>query len=140
MIAKLKKTQGTVLLISVMSLIVHCYCSFQRQRLRQLILKQQKEKSAIRQEKGLQETTATTALGTSRLWSQDDSGAQIDAFGRPPPPYPGIMTSSPVHAGQRYPGAYLGDQRGPSPAELHCPRPPFHRDLNNMAMRPQGQR
>lgn len=123
-----------------MSLIVYCYCFFQRQRLRQLILKQQKEKSAIRQEKGLQEATATSAPGTSRLWSQNDSVAQNDSFGRPPPPYPGNVSSSPVHTGQRFPGAFLGDKRGPSPEELHCPRPSFPRDLNNMAVRPPGQR
>lgn len=123
-----------------MSLIVYFYCSFKRQILRQLILKQQKEKSAIRQEKGLQEAAAATAPGTPRHWSQDDAGAKNDIFGRPPPPYPGTMSSSLMQAGRRFPGTFLGDQRGPLPEELHCSRPPFPRDLNNMAMRPQGQR
>ncbi|XP_051738984.1 histone-lysine N-methyltransferase 2C isoform X6 [Ctenopharyngodon idella] len=112
----------------------------QRQRLRQLILKQQQQKSAIRQEKGLQETTATAAPGTPRHWSQDNSGPQNDIFGRPPPPYPGTMRSSPVHAGQRFPGTFLADQHGSMSDEPQCSRPPFPRDLNNMGMRPQGQR
>nr|XP_055037820.1 histone-lysine N-methyltransferase 2C isoform X4 [Misgurnus anguillicaudatus] len=112
----------------------------QRQRLRQLILKQQKEKSAIRQEKGLQETSATTAHGTSPHWLQDDSGPQNDIYGRPPPPYPGIMSSSPVQTGQRFPGTFLSDQRGPLPDEPQCSRAPIPRDLNNIRMRHQGQR
>ncbi|ROL51048.1 Histone-lysine N-methyltransferase 2C, partial [Anabarilius grahami] len=112
----------------------------QRQRIRQLILKQQQQKSAIRQEKGLQETTATAAPGIPRHWSQDISGPQNDIFGRPPPPYPGTMRSSPVHAGQRFPGTFLADQHGSMSDEPQCSRPPFPRDLNNMGMRPQGQR
>nr|XP_005162602.1 histone-lysine N-methyltransferase 2C isoform X1 [Danio rerio] len=112
----------------------------QRQRLRQLILKQQQEKSAIRKEKGLQEATASAAPGTPRHWSQDDSGPQSDIFGRPPPPYPGTMRSSPIHAGQRFPGTFLADQCGPMPNEPQCSRQPFPRDLNNVGMRPQGQR
>ncbi|XP_065150686.2 histone-lysine N-methyltransferase 2C isoform X3 [Paramisgurnus dabryanus] len=112
----------------------------QRQRLRQLILKQQKEKSAIRQEKGLGETTATTAHGNLPHWLQDDSGTQNDIYGRPPPPYPGIMSSSPVQTGQRFPGTFLSDQRGPLPDEPRCSRAPIPRYLNNIGMRPQGQR
>ncbi|KAI2649197.1 Histone-lysine N-methyltransferase 2C [Labeo rohita] len=111
----------------------------QRQRLRQLILKSQQQKSAIRQEKGLQEATPAAAPGTPRHWSQEDSGPQNDIFGRPPPPYPGTMRSSPVHAGQRFPGTFLADQRGPMPDEPQCSRPPFPRDLNN-GMSQQGQR
>ncbi|XP_051538392.1 histone-lysine N-methyltransferase 2C-like isoform X2 [Myxocyprinus asiaticus] len=111
----------------------------QRQRLRQLIIKQQQQKSAIRQEKGLQEATASSASGTPQHWEQDDSGPQNDMFGRPPPPYPGTMRS-PMQAGQRFPGTYLGDQRGPLSDEPQCPRPPFPMDMNNMGMRLQRQR
>uniref|UniRef100_A0A8C2FJX8 Histone-lysine N-methyltransferase 2C n=1 Tax=Cyprinus carpio TaxID=7962 RepID=A0A8C2FJX8_CYPCA len=89
----------------------------QRQRLRQLILKQQQQKSAIRQEKGLQEAIPPAAPGTSRHWSQDGSRHQNDIFGRPPPPYPGTMRSSPIHAGQRFPGTFLADQHEPMPDE-----------------------
>lgn len=73
-------------------------------------------------------------------WSQDDSGPQNDIFGRPPPPYPGTMRSSPIHAGQRFPGTFLADQRGPMPDEPQCSRLPFPRDLNNTGMSQQGQR
>ncbi|XP_016298872.1 histone-lysine N-methyltransferase 2C-like isoform X4 [Sinocyclocheilus anshuiensis] len=112
----------------------------QRQRLRQLILKQQQQKSAIRLEKGLQEATSAAAPGTPRHWSHDDSGPQNDIFGRPPPPYPGTMRPAPIHAGQRFPGTFLTDQRGPMPDEPHCSRLPFPRDLNNTGMSQQGQR
>ncbi|XP_052398392.1 histone-lysine N-methyltransferase 2C isoform X7 [Carassius gibelio] len=112
----------------------------QRQRLRQLILKQQQQKSAIRQEKGLQEATPAAAPGTPRHWSQDDSGTQNDIFGRPPPPYPGTMRPAPIHAGQRFPGTFLADQRGPMLDEPQCSRLPLPRDLNNTGMSQQGQR
>ncbi|KTG37396.1 hypothetical protein cypCar_00024190 [Cyprinus carpio] len=112
----------------------------QRQRLRQLILKQQQQKSAIRQEKGLQEATPAAAPGTPRHWSQDDSGTQNDIFGRPPPPYPGTMRPAQIHAGQRFPGTFLANQRGPMLDEPQCSRLPFPRDLNNTGMSQQGQR
>ncbi|XP_026093588.1 histone-lysine N-methyltransferase 2C-like isoform X8 [Carassius auratus] len=112
----------------------------QRQRLRQLILKQQQQKIAIRQEKGLQEATPAAAPGTPRHWSQDDSGTQNDIFGRPPPPYPGTMRPAPIHAGQRFPGTFLADQRGPMLDEPQCSRLPLPRDLNNTGMSQQGQR
>ncbi|XP_076827373.1 LOW QUALITY PROTEIN: histone-lysine N-methyltransferase 2C [Brachyhypopomus gauderio] len=107
----------------------------QRQRLRQLILKQQKQKSAIRQEKGLQEATGTPTPGTPMHWSQEDSGQQNDMFGRPPPPYPG-----PMRPPMRFPGTYLGDQRAPFPDDAQCPRPQFSREMSTMGMRPQGPR
>ncbi|TRY85074.1 hypothetical protein DNTS_020861, partial [Danionella cerebrum] len=91
----------------------------QRQRLRQLILKQQKEKSAIRREKGLPEATSTVLTEISTVAS--DSRPQNEMFGRPPPPYPGSM-------------------RAPIPDDSQSSRPPFVRDLNIMGMRPQGQR
>uniref|UniRef100_A0A674BEF3 Histone-lysine N-methyltransferase 2C n=1 Tax=Salmo trutta TaxID=8032 RepID=A0A674BEF3_SALTR len=97
----------------------------QRQRLRQQILRQQQQKSAIQQEKGLlQDTVAAPSPGTPRHWSHEDYAPQNDMFGRPPPPYPG-----PMRGGQRFPGTFLGDQRG------HFPR-----DMGNMGMRPQEMR
>ncbi|XP_023805952.1 histone-lysine N-methyltransferase 2C isoform X3 [Oryzias latipes] len=59
----------------------------QRQRLRQLLLWQQQQKNALRQEKALQEPPAPHS------WSQDNSSSAPTAagFGRPPPPYPGTV-------------------------------------------------
>lgn len=108
----------------------------QRQRLRQQILRQQQQKSAIQQEKGLlQETVAAPSPGTPRHWSHEDSAPQNDMFGRPPPPYPG-----PMRGGQRFPGTFLGDQRGHFPNEGQFARPHFPRDMGNMGLRPQGMR
>ncbi|XP_049336810.1 histone-lysine N-methyltransferase 2C isoform X2 [Astyanax mexicanus] len=112
----------------------------QRQRLRQLILKQQQAKCAIRQEKGLQEATGTPAPGTPMHWSQEDSAPQSEIFGRPPPPYPGPMRASPMQGGPRFPGPLLGDHRAPFPDEAQCPRPSFPREMGAMGMRPQGPR
>ncbi|XP_058251274.1 histone-lysine N-methyltransferase 2C isoform X1 [Hemibagrus wyckioides] len=113
----------------------------QRLRLRQLILKQQQQKSAIRQEKGLQEATGTPTPGTPLHWSQEDSVPPSDMFlGRPPPPYPGTIRAPLMHGDQRFPGPFPGDQRAPLPEEAHCPRPQFSRDMSNMVIRPQGPR
>lgn len=62
---------------------------FQRQRLRQLILRQQQQKNESRQEKVLQEGAA----GPPHHWLQEEpsSAAPADLFGRPPPPYPGTV-------------------------------------------------
>ncbi|XP_055784566.1 histone-lysine N-methyltransferase 2C-like isoform X7 [Salvelinus fontinalis] len=111
----------------------------QRQRLRQLILRQQQQKTAIRQEKGLlQEAGGATGVVTPRHWSQEDPTPQSHMFGRPPPPYPGPMRGGPqVPGGQRFPGTFLGDQRGPFPNEGQFAIPHFPRD---MGLRPQGMR
>ncbi|XP_069576340.1 histone-lysine N-methyltransferase 2C [Brachyistius frenatus] len=79
----------------------------QRQRLRQLILRQQQQKSALRQEKGLQEPGSGPAVPPAappgppasatplHSWSQEESSTSTappaDPFGRPPPPYPGTV-------------------------------------------------
>ncbi|TDG97613.1 hypothetical protein EPR50_G00228120 [Perca flavescens] len=83
----------------------------QRQRLRQLILRQQQQKSALRQEKGLQEAAAGSA---ARHWAQVDppTAPPADLFGRPPPPYPG--TVRPVGGAAGFPA----EQRGFGPREL----------------------
>ncbi|XP_049604836.1 histone-lysine N-methyltransferase 2C isoform X8 [Syngnathus scovelli] len=65
----------------------------QRQRLRQLILRQQQQKSALRQEKGLREAGPSPAIPASGVptpqrWPIADAPPR-DALGRPPPPYPG---------------------------------------------------
>uniref|UniRef100_A0A8C9VI72 Histone-lysine N-methyltransferase 2C n=1 Tax=Scleropages formosus TaxID=113540 RepID=A0A8C9VI72_SCLFO len=95
----------------------------QRQRIRELIRKQQQQKCALRQEKGLQEPAVTTMPGTPRHWSQESSSQQNDVFGRPPPPYPGNVKGS-----LRFPGPFPSEQ------------PQFPGDMNTMSMRPQGQR
>ncbi|XP_045077482.1 histone-lysine N-methyltransferase 2C [Coregonus clupeaformis] len=114
----------------------------QRQRLRQLILRQQQQKSAILQEKGLrQEAGGAPDAATPRRWSQEDPTPQSDMFGRPPPPYPGpIRGGLQVPGGQRFPGTFLGDQRGPFPNEGQFAIPHFPRDMGNMGLRPQGMR
>ncbi|XP_035272042.1 histone-lysine N-methyltransferase 2C isoform X3 [Anguilla anguilla] len=113
----------------------------QRQRLRELILRQQQQKSAIRQEKGLQEPPMPQAPGGPggpRHWSQEDPGSQNELFSRPPPPYPGMMRVSPMApGGQRFPGPFLSDQQGPFPSNGQFSRPQFR---GIMGMRPHGAR
>ncbi|XP_028288299.1 histone-lysine N-methyltransferase 2C-like isoform X3 [Parambassis ranga] len=90
----------------------------QRQRLRQLILRQQQQKSALRQEKGLQEPAVpqaarpTPASATSlHSWSQEDSSTAppTDPFGRPPPPYPGTVPGG--TGAPRFPGGFSVEQQ-----------------------------
>ncbi|XP_061522122.1 histone-lysine N-methyltransferase 2C-like isoform X2 [Phycodurus eques] len=106
----------------------------QRQRLRQLILRQQQQKSALRQDKGLQEAGPSvvtpgpaTSAATPHRWLQDataiSTGAATsptDVFGRPPPPYPGTLRL-PRPAGA-YLGAFPGEQpRGLTPSASRFP-------------------
>ncbi|KAJ8272620.1 hypothetical protein GJAV_G00091360 [Gymnothorax javanicus] len=108
----------------------------QRQRIRELILKQQQQKqNAVRQEKGLLEPSISAAPGTPRHWSQENPSQHNDLFSRPPPPYPGPMRSP-----LRYPGPFPGDRRASFPNEGHFIRPQYPGDVANMGMRPHGQR
>ncbi|KAK2859757.1 hypothetical protein Q5P01_004377 [Channa striata] len=123
----------------------------QRQRLRQLILRQQQQKSALRQEKGLHETaapptvpTAAPGSGTPCHWSQEDSStataAPADPFGRPPPPYPGtVRPAGPAVAPTpRFPGGFPGEgQRVFNPSEASFPRQLLPRDVGVRALTPR---
>ncbi|XP_076146903.1 histone-lysine N-methyltransferase 2C [Alosa pseudoharengus] len=106
-----------------------------RQLLRQLILRQQQRKVQQELPTNAAVSAMASAPGTPRHWSQEDSSAQPDFFGRPPPPYPGTMRGPP-----RFPGQFVGEQRGPFPHDGQMPRPPFSREMVAMGMRPQGQR
>ncbi|XP_073705573.1 histone-lysine N-methyltransferase 2C [Garra rufa] len=98
----------------------------QRQRIRELILKQQQQKSAIRQDKGVQDHPLTMPPGTPQHWSQESTGQQSEIFNRPPPPYPGPGA---VRAPQRFHGPFPGDQQGHFP-EGQFPRPQFPGDAD----------
>ncbi|TSL47723.1 Histone-lysine N-methyltransferase 2C [Bagarius yarrelli] len=100
----------------------------QRQRIRELLLRQQQQKSAIRQEKGTQEQPGPMMAGTPQHWSQDARGQQNDIFNRPPPPYPGPGA---IRCPQRFHGPYSEDQRGTFP-DGQFPRPQFPGDTNNL--------
>uniref|UniRef100_A0A8C2KDP1 [histone H3]-lysine(4) N-methyltransferase n=1 Tax=Cyprinus carpio TaxID=7962 RepID=A0A8C2KDP1_CYPCA len=101
-------------------------CS-QRQRIRELILKQQQQKSAIRQDKGVQDHPLTMPPGTPQHWSQESTGQQSEIFNRPPPPYPGPGA---VRAPQRFHGPFPGDQQGHFP-EGQFPRLQFPGDADS---------
>ncbi|KAM8731510.1 histone-lysine N-methyltransferase 2C isoform 5-T5 [Acanthopagrus schlegelii] len=114
----------------------------QRQRLRQLILRQQQQKSALRQEKGLQEAASGPPAAPpgpippsapSRLWSQEDSSAPpTDMFGRPPPPYPGTVRPGGAVGppAPRFPGGFPAEQqRGFNPNKGSLPRQSLPREL-----------
>nr|XP_057922363.1 histone-lysine N-methyltransferase 2C isoform X2 [Doryrhamphus excisus] len=106
----------------------------QRQRIRELILKQQQQRSAIRQERCPQEPVANLAPGAQRPWPQEDPGQQGDMFNRPPPPYPG---QGPVRGPMRFPGPFQADQRVPFSNEGQMLRGPHPGDPN---LRHQGPR
>ncbi|KAK2895252.1 histone-lysine N-methyltransferase 2C isoform X5 [Channa argus] len=106
----------------------------QRQRIRELILKQQQQRSAIRQERGPQELAGSITPGTPRPWPQEGPGQQGEMFNRPPPPYPGQV---PMRGTMRFPLPFLGDQRVPLSNEGQNPRGPHPVDPN---LRHQGPR
>ncbi|KAG7526834.1 histone-lysine N-methyltransferase 2C-like isoform X3 [Solea senegalensis] len=104
----------------------------QRQRIRELILKQQQQRSAIRQERGPQEPTGSSITqGAPRPWPLEGQG---EIFNRPPPPYPG---QGPVRGPMRFPGPFPGDPRISFPNEGQMPRGPHLGDPN---LRHQGPR
>ncbi|XP_026230304.1 LOW QUALITY PROTEIN: histone-lysine N-methyltransferase 2C [Anabas testudineus] len=106
----------------------------QRQRIRELLLKQQQQRSAIRQERGPQEPAVNISPGTPRPWPQEGPGQQGEMFNRPPPPYPG---QGPMRGPVRFPGPFPGDQRVPFANEGQIPRGPHPVDPN---LRHQGPR
>ncbi|XP_041040301.1 histone-lysine N-methyltransferase 2C isoform X6 [Carcharodon carcharias] len=112
-----------------------------RLRLRELILRQQQQKNAVRQEKGLQEQAMTSAATPLRHWPQEDLKRQNELFGRPPPPYPGIVRLPRVpQAGQRFSGLFSNEPRGRFITDGQFNRPQFSGDVARMVMRPQGPR
>lgn len=107
---------------------------FQRQRIRELLLKQQQQRIAIRQERGPHDPTGNMPPGAPRPWPQEGLGQPGEMFNRPPPPYPG---QGPMRGQMRYPGPFPGDHRGPFPNEGQIPRGLHPGDPN---MRHQGPR
>ncbi|XP_077470695.1 histone-lysine N-methyltransferase 2C isoform X2 [Stigmatopora argus] len=97
----------------------------QRQRIRELILKQQQQRSAIRLERCTQEPPSNLTPRAQRPWPQEDAGQQ---FNRPPPPYPG---QGPIRGPMRFPGHF------PVGLEGQFPRGPPPLDPN---LRHQGPR
>ncbi|XP_077411790.1 histone-lysine N-methyltransferase 2C isoform X2 [Vanacampus margaritifer] len=89
----------------------------QRQRIRELILKQQQQRSAIRQERCPQEAPGNLAPRPPRPWPQEDPGQQGEMFNRPPPPYPG---QGPIRGPMRFPGPFPAGHEGQMP---HGPHP-----------------
>ncbi|XP_038654347.1 histone-lysine N-methyltransferase 2C isoform X4 [Scyliorhinus canicula] len=113
----------------------------QRLRLRELILRQQQQKIAVRQEKGLQEQAMASAATPLRHWPQEDLKRQNELFGRPPPPYPGIVRLPRVsQVGQRFSGLFANEPRGRFITDGQFNRPQFSGDVTRMVMRPQGPR
>lgn len=108
---------------------LYACCVVQRQRIRELILKQQQQRSAIRQE-----AAGNLAPGTPRPWPQEAPGQQGEMFNRPPPPYPG---QGPIRGPMRFPGPFPGDQQTPFPNEGQIPRSQLSGDPN---LRHQGPR
>ncbi|XP_035994099.1 histone-lysine N-methyltransferase 2C isoform X7 [Fundulus heteroclitus] len=106
----------------------------QRQKIRELILKQQQQRTANRQERGPQDPAGNLTPGTPRPWPHEGPGQQGEMFNRPPPPYPG---QGPMRGPMRFPGNFPGDQRVCFPNEGHIQRAPHPGDPN---LRHQGPR
>ncbi|XP_060681122.1 histone-lysine N-methyltransferase 2C isoform X1 [Hemiscyllium ocellatum] len=113
----------------------------QRLRLRELILRQQQQKNAVRQEKGLQEQAMTSAASPLRHWPQEDLKRQSELFGRPPPPYPGVVRIPRAsQGGPRFPGLFANEPRSRLITDGQFNRPQFSGDVARMVMRTQGPR
>eukprot|EP00062_Callorhinchus_milii_P023408 gi/632982228/ref/XP_007908022.1/ PREDICTED: histone-lysine N-methyltransferase 2C [Callorhinchus milii] len=112
-----------------------------RQRLRELILRQQQQKNAIRQEKGQQEHVIGSSVTLLRHWPQEDLNRQNELFGRPPPPYPGNVRVPLIpQPGQRFADSFQNVPRARFTADPQYNRTQFSGDITRIVMRPQGPR
>ncbi|KAM4704791.1 histone-lysine N-methyltransferase 2C [Rhinophrynus dorsalis] len=108
----------------------------QRQKLRELILRQQQNKNAVRQEKTLTEPLQVPQGGHLAQWQPENAHLQNEVFNRPPPPYPGNVRAPLGPKGSpRFP-AFPKDQRAPYPGNVQFNRPRFSGDISSMGMRP----
>ncbi|XP_053569781.1 histone-lysine N-methyltransferase 2C isoform X3 [Bombina bombina] len=112
----------------------------QRQKLRELILRQQQNKNAVRQEKALSDQLHLTPGGSSAQWQQENPPRQSEIFNRPPPPYPGIIrTQLGPKGSSRFP-TFPKDQRVQYAGNPQFIRPPFTGDLSSGMRLPQSHR
>ncbi|XP_030054215.1 histone-lysine N-methyltransferase 2C isoform X2 [Microcaecilia unicolor] len=112
----------------------------QRLKLRELILQQQRQKNAGRQEKGLQDPTASSHSGPLQCWQQETLNRQNELFNRPPPPYPGNIRGPNIPLrNPRFPG-FPKEQHGPFSGDGQFSRSQFPVDTSNMGLRPHSHR
>ncbi|XP_040290054.1 histone-lysine N-methyltransferase 2C isoform X1 [Bufo bufo] len=106
----------------------------QRQKLREMILRQQQNKNSVRQEKPVDPIQMNQG-GHSTQW-QDSSHRQHEIFNRPPPPYPGnIRASLGIKGNPQFP-VFPNEQHTQFAGNGQFNRPQFPGDIGNMAMRP----
>nr|XP_033787549.1 histone-lysine N-methyltransferase 2C isoform X5 [Geotrypetes seraphini] len=112
----------------------------QRLKLRELILQQQRQKNAGRQEKVLQDPTASSHSGPLPCWQQETLNRQNEIFNRPPPPYPGNIKGSNIPLrNPRFPG-FPKEQHGPFSGDGQFNRSQFPGDASTMGLRPHNHR
>ncbi|XP_077347298.1 histone-lysine N-methyltransferase 2C isoform X4 [Lithobates pipiens] len=106
----------------------------QRQKLREMLLRQQQTKNAVRHEKVLDPLQMTQGAHPTQ-WQQESPHRQHEIFNRPPPPYPGNIRASIGHNGNPRFSALPKEQRTAFLGNAQFNRPPFTGDIN-IAMRP----
>nr|DBA25076.1 TPA: hypothetical protein GDO54_012648 [Pyxicephalus adspersus] len=106
----------------------------QRQKLREIILRQQQTKNAVRLEKVLDPLQMAQGSHPSQ-WQQDNPHRQHEVFSRPPPPYPGNIRPQIGPKGNPRFSAFPKEQRSSFPGSAQFTRPPFTGDMS-IAMRP----
>ncbi|XP_063308761.1 histone-lysine N-methyltransferase 2C isoform X6 [Pelobates fuscus] len=109
----------------------------QRQKLRELILRQQQHKNAVRQEKALADPLQITQGGHPIQWQQETLNRPNEVFNRPPPPYPGNVRVPLGPKGSPRFTTYPKEQRAPYPGNGQYSRPQLTGDVSNLGqMRP----
>ncbi|KAM9308003.1 histone-lysine N-methyltransferase 2C [Gastrophryne carolinensis] len=110
----------------------------QRQKLREMILRQQQNKNSVRHEKILDQMQI--AQGThAGQWQQDSPHRPHEVFNRPPPPYPGNIRASLPKGSPRF-SPFPKEQHSPFPGNAQFHRPPFTGDMNIAIRPPPGHR
>lgn len=111
----------------------------QRQKLREILLRQQQTKNAVRHEKVLDQLQMTPGTHPTQ-WQQDSPHRQHEVFNRPPPPYPGNIRASLGPKGNIRFSAFSKEQRTPFPGNGQFNRPPFTGDMSIAIRPPPGHR
>ncbi|XP_018408622.1 PREDICTED: histone-lysine N-methyltransferase 2C [Nanorana parkeri] len=111
----------------------------QRQKLREMILRQQQTKIAVRHEKMLDSLQIAQAAHPTQ-WQQDSPHRPHEVFNRPPPPYPGNIRASIGPKGNPQFSTFPKDQHTPFPGNAQFNRPPFTGDMSVAIRPPPGHR
>ncbi|XP_043922826.1 histone-lysine N-methyltransferase 2C [Protopterus annectens] len=109
----------------------------QRQKIRELILRQHQQKKSGRLEK---EPMVSSSAGPVQQWQQEDLNRLNEPYNRPPPPYPGSIRTALVAPGSQRFSLFQKDLYATFAVDGQFSRPHFPGNIVTMGPRPPGFR